>query len=386
MMPSKILFVNTFEPVVPLYRDVFPCLEELGVEPVALISTCQYRGDGDIQEGRERALVWVPRCLRARRRWCAIFYYVIVPFRLLLSSSSTRIVFLSQPPLLYVIGSVIARWRGNRYYLHVMDLYPDLLLRLGVFGDGLLSKWVNTASAKAFARAEKVITVGRCMQSVVRDKGVPAEKLLVIENWPEKVVGPDPVGSEEFRKVHGLTDKLVVMYSGNMGRFHSLATILTVARRMQDRSDVAFVFVGQGVRRVEIEEAIADGVNNVVLMGHQPLDMFTTVLNAGDVHFVSLREGFEGLMVPSKFYGVLAAGRPVVYEGSDVGEVARVIVEERCGVVVSPGDVRALEQSLLDYLEDGEKVAEQGARARAAYETRFYPDVLVRRYVDAIMG
>lgn len=385
-MSSRILFVNTFEPVVPLYRDVFPFLEESGAQPVALVSTCQYRGDAGIYRYPDGASVWVPRGLRGRRRWCAIFYYLIAPFHLLLCPAGTRIVFLSQPPLFYVVGALIARWRGNRYYLHVMDLYPDLLSQLGVLGGGLLSRLINRASDKAFARAEKVITIGRCMRSVVQTKGVADEKLLVIENWAANDLRFDSAGREQFRKRHGLDGKLVVMYAGNMGRFHSFDTILAVANRMRDRSDIAFVFVGQGVRRVEIEKAIASGANNVLLMGHQPGDMLPPVLSAGDIHFVSLRRGFEGLMVPSKFYGVLAMGRPVIYEGNEVGEVARVIAEERCGEVIDPGDVAALVDAVLGYLEDGSKVAEQGGRARQAYDTRFHPDVLARRYARAILG
>ena len=384
MTSLKILFINTFEPVVPLYRDVFPRFEKAGMQPTAVVSACQYRNDGNVMEKQSQKQLWVPRILRSNRRWCAVFYYLIGPLILITASANTRIVFLSQPPLFYIIGSAIARWKGNRYYLHVMDLYPDLLEKSGMFGSGYLSRFMQRMSMTAFSGAEKIITIGRCMEAVLHDKGIATEKTAVVENWPDNKLASHLGEGKIFREKYGLTGKLVVMYSGNIGQFHSFDAILSVANRLQSRKDIVFVFIGNGRRRPEIEKVIHENATNILLLEPQPADQFPEIMAAGDVHFVSLRKEFEGLIVPSKFYGILAMGRPVIYEGSSYGEVARVIAEERCGVIVPSGDDQVLEEKVLGYAEERSRIFEEGRRAKTAYKERFRNDVLSQRYVEII--
>lgn len=386
MAAKKILFVNTFEPVVPLYRDVFPKLEIAGIQPIAIVSACQYRLEEWQLAVKNLKQVWVPRPCRKNRRLCALFYYFACPFVLAAASSDTRIVFLSQPPLFYILGSAIARLKGNRYYLHVMDLYPDLFEKSGWLAGNFLSKWIKKASATAFSGAEKVITIGRCMKGIVCERGAAIEDVMVVENWPDRMLEQQAGNGSSFRKEYELEGKLVVMYAGNMGQFHLFDTILSVANRLRNRKDIVFVFIGRGSRRPELEAAVRDGADNIVLLDHQTAADFAGMLAAGDVHFVSLRKEFSGLVVPSKFYGILAVGRPVVYEGAADGEVARVINEEQCGAVAETGDDRQLETILTRYLEDRTRVVEDGRNARVAYERRFRGSELAQRYADLITG
>ena len=222
------------------------------------------------------------------------------------------------------------------------------------------------------------------MREVILDKGVDSGRIVIVENWPEQSVAEANSNEREFRRQHDLDGKFVVMYSGNMGLFHSFDSILRVALRLRDRDDIAFVFVGQGARKREIVDA-ARSVGNIYVFDHQPEDKFSDMLASGDVHFVSLRAGYEGLIVPSKFYSILASGRPVIYEGKKKGEVARVIDEESCGVVIEPDSVDLLEKAITNYISSPSLRESHALRARLAYESRFERTVLASRYAHALL-
>jgi glycosyltransferase involved in cell wall biosynthesis len=176
------------------------------------------------------------------------------------------------------------------------------------------------------------------------------------------------------------------MYSGNMGLPHELATLLSVAGSLVGFPDIQFVFVGAGRQRGLVDAAIARGLPNVTLIDYQADgEDLAHSLSAADVHFVSLREGYEGLVVPSKFYGALAAGRPVIYEGVAGGEVARVISSEGCGLVIDPADAAALRAGILMLYRDSAKREALGATALKLYRTHYTPGILADAYCQAIL-
>ena len=378
----SVLFVNTFEPVVPIYRDfaaTWPGRKE------ALVSQGGYRAqEDDLGQHISVRRLWVPRWLRNNRRACALLYWLFAPW-VILGYRDTNIVFLSQPPLFYVIGAIFARARpGNRVILHVMDLYPDLLGAGGVLrSDSLAYRLLQRLAANAMRRADSIIVIGRCMRDRVIALGADRDRVRIVPNWahPSRAAlsGPD-----EVRYEHHLSGKFVVMYSGNLGNFHQFDTILEVAKRFEVTESVRFVFAGQGTRHREVHDAIKSGQENILLLPSQGLSVLASFLRAADVHFVSLRSGMEGLMVPSKFYGILAAGRPVIYEGDESGEVARVIRETHCGRVVAPGAVRELEQAIRSYVDAPELVRMEGDKALSVYESMFHRDKVVPSYVSIL--
>jgi glycosyltransferase involved in cell wall biosynthesis len=234
---------------------------------------------------------------------------------------------------------------------------------VGMFVSRLATDW-------ALRRARAVFVLGRCMRERVRRAGVPPERIRVLHNW----ASVEPQGchlGDEFRQRHGLLGKFVVMYAGNLGLAHQFETILRSAAALRPDSRIAFVFVGHGMRRPEVAAVSAAGASSVYVVDSQPRSELAEVLSAADLHFISLRPGCEGLMVPSKFYGALAAARPVLYEGEGSGEVARLITEINCGTVVAPGDSAALTGAVSRYLQYPEERARAGSAAAAAYRTRF---------------
>ena len=214
-------------------------------------------------------------------------------------------------------------------------------------------------------------------------KGIDPNRIVLIPNW-----SPDPRGSElrpekRFRREHGLGETFVVLYSGNMGIPHEFDTILEVANRLEEESALLFLFVGQGMQRDHVA-AISESAPNVRLLPYQPLNILGAMLAEADVHYVSLKPAYCGMIVPSKFYGALASGRPIIFEGPAESELARVIKETQGGVVVGSGEVEALENAIRRYSNKPPLADRDGQAGRKAYFEKFTAESARARYVHLI--
>jgi glycosyltransferase involved in cell wall biosynthesis len=212
--------------------------------------------------------------------------------------------------------------------------------------------------------------------------GLPPEKIKVISNWADRaLITPLPPEESALRKEWIPGDRFVVGYAGNLGRAHDIDTVLAAMTLLQERakkspSDLAakimFVFVGGGAGRARLErEALKRGLSNFRLRPYQPKERLGETLAVADVHLVSLNPKLEGLIVPSKFYGIAAAGRPTIFIGADQGEIGRILEENSCGFTVKPGDGEALTERILTLAGDRDLSASMGARARSAFERQW---------------
>ena len=177
--------------------------------------------------------------------------------------------------------------------------------------------------------------------------GADPARIRVIENWTDdETIRPVEPHANPLRGQWALEDRFVVEYSGNMGRAHEFGTILDAAERLRDEPGIVFLLIGEGHALAAIRARVAAlALTNIAIKPPQPRERLADVLAVGDVHLVSLQPSMEGLVVPSKYYGVLAAGRPVIYVGDAHGDLAREIVRCDCGRVVAPGDSIELAQA-----------------------------------------
>ncbi|MCP4370329.1 MAG: glycosyltransferase family 4 protein [Deltaproteobacteria bacterium] len=381
-----IRFVNTFKPVVPLYEAVFPGLVENGWHPTTLLSRGVYRSQHENDKlAGYKELVWVPSRLQSRKRWCAIFFWLLAPFHLLFVPKTIH-VFLTQPPLFFILGAVISKLRGVKYIIHIMDVHPELLAISGIINvRGYTYRLLSRCALNALRHADGIIAIGRCMKDRLTEKGIQESKIRLVSNWASNRIYPLPEKDNVFRCQHNLEEKFLVMYSGNMGVPHHFSTILHVAERLEDIHDIIFVFIGRGGRRKEIEQAIAGGNKNLLLLDFQPMIILSHSLSAANIHFFSLRPGFEGHVVPSKFYGMLASGRPVIYEGTTSGEVAQVIHETQVGKVVEPGNKRQLYESIMYYYNTPSAIESDGQKSYQIHLERFQESVASKTYVHSLL-
>jgi glycosyltransferase involved in cell wall biosynthesis len=220
--------------------------------------------------------------------------------------------------------------------------------------------------------ADAVVALGRCMRDRLLAKGVEAERIRVIGVWSDEEEIDAERGENPFRSRWEIGDRTLVMYSGNFGLGHDVETFLAAAERLRGDDRVRFAFVGGGKRKREVDDFVRErGLRNCIVEGHQPRELLGALLTAADLHLVTIRTGVEGIMVPSKFYGILAANRPAILVGAAEGEIARTIVEEHCGEIVAVSEVEALVAAILRRVEDPALGKAEGDRGRAALVDRF---------------
>jgi glycosyltransferase involved in cell wall biosynthesis len=203
--------------------------------------------------------------------------------------------------------------------------------------------------------------------------GIPAHKLVQVSNWADgKRLWSIERQENTFLAEHQLQDRFVVMYSGNLGAVHEFATIAAVIQGLRSEKQICFCFIGEGCQKQRLVEAAQrEGWENVLFLPYQTKEALRFSLTAGDVHLVSLRPDMAGLSVPSKLYGILAVGRPVIFIGPEESEVARVIRDGNCGYVIRPGDVQSAMQALLACYHDRIPLKQRGQAAQAHFQ-RFY--------------
>jgi glycosyltransferase involved in cell wall biosynthesis len=188
----------------------------------------------------------------------------------------------------------------------------------------------------------------------------------VVANWADVgTVRPQPAEESLTRKRLGLEGRFVVGYSGNLGRAHEFETLLGAAHLLRDESDIAFLITGGGAKAAALAGRVRrEGLGNFVFQDYQPPELLADSLAASDIHLVSLLPELEGLIVPSKIYGILAAGRPAIFIGDRDGELASLVRESHCGIAVQVGDREGLAAALRLLRSDRSRLSSMGKRAR----------------------
>lgn len=290
----------------------------------------------------------------------------------------------TDPPLLGALAAILKRrWRCRLVY-NVRDLYPDIAVATGGVRNRALLAVLKSANHFAYARADTIVTLGHDMARRIIAKGVPAEKVVVIPDWVD-CSRITPLESNPFRSRFG--DRFVVMYSGNLGLTQQLEIVLDAARHLKNDPRIVFVLIGEGARKQRLQEsARAMGLENVLFLPYQPTDKLAESLSAGDLHLIPLAPGTAGCLVPSKVYGILAAGRPFIAMMEEDAEVARIARENSVGFVIRAGDARALARTIADSASEPLKLKQMGARARRLAEQSFDRSKVTGRFSSMLSG
>ncbi|HMC26796.1 MAG TPA: glycosyltransferase family 4 protein [Verrucomicrobiae bacterium] len=296
--------------------------------------------------------------------------YPALLWRALRLPPSDVVVTMTDPPLLLLLGPIIALFKRSRLVHWAQDIYPEVAEALGVLRPhGLVAGICRFVSKFALKRNFKIVTIGRCMKQHLLHRRIPPRLLEVIPNWFPAMIAPATAADGiAFRAEHKLWGKFLVMYSGNFGLAHSFDAILKGARELQSkRPDIQFVLIGDGPRLEEVKAKIAElSLNNLLLLPPQRLDNIAETLAGADIHLVTMREELCGLVVPSKLYGVLSVGRPCIFMGPSHSEAALVIQQNQCGSVTPANDSFALVQAILRWADDPQALKLAGPRAKAA--------------------
>lgn len=292
-------------------------------------------------------------------------------------------VIMTDPPLLSLVALLVVRLRGARLVNWLQDVYPEVAQALGVLTlPRPLQNAVAALRDASLHAAVANVVLGDRMRDLLAARGVPLTRLRVIENWSEAFAAPSPLPVDSpLRREFDVSGLRVVAYSGNLGRAHEYATLLGAAARLASDGSITFLMIGGGTGMQALRAAVRDaGLENFRFVGYQPRAALAESLAAADVHLVSLRPELEGLIVPSKTYGIFAAGRPAVFVGAADGEIAQLLARYDCGSTVAVGDAVALAQVLRSLLDDPARRRVMGERARAAFERAMTREQAVARW------
>ena len=279
-----------------------------------------------------------------------------------------------------------AHRNGARLVNWLQDIYPETAAVLGVpLMRGPVAASLAALRNRSLRQAEATVVVGDLMARRVASIGAPAARIHVIANWcNDDDIRPIAAEENPLRRQWGLAGKFVVGYSGNLGRAHDYATVLDAAERLRHDPRFVFLMIGGGKRFAEFVAAVKhrrlDG--SFRFMPYQDQAMLRYSLSLPDLHWLSLHPRLEGLLLPSKFYGIAAAGKPVIFIGDTNGELARLVTQHGCGLAVAPGDAVTLVETLQRWSNAPATIAEMGAarprHARCALQPTPRPRALAR--------
>lgn len=307
---------------------------------------------------------------------------------------------ISQPPILGgLLGVIGKKIKKAKFIYNIQDFNPEQVKAVSYTSSRLIIDLMMTLDKYSCRQADKIIVVGRDMVETLKNRfHNPREiealpQYCYINNWiDEKNIVPLPPNDSnvlDFKRKNGLEDKFVIMYSGNLGLYYDLLNILKIIAQYKEREDVVFAFIGEGSLLEEMKDfQQKNRLNNVKFIPYQEKDKLVYSLNSGDVHFVVNAKGIKGVSVPSKLYGVMSAGKPVLGILEEKSEARLIIEESKCGISVSPGEYDEIKK-LIDYFINLNGTAEfkqMGEAGRNYLTQHLTKEVSIEKYRAEIMS
>jgi glycosyltransferase involved in cell wall biosynthesis len=294
---------------------------------------------------------------------------------------------MTDPPLISIVAAAAAQLRHAILVNWLQDVFPEVATELGAsplpafFNDAL--RRLRDASLRA---ATVNVALGSRMAEFLRGRGLDTRKIRVIANWAvaEQSV-PKSTAESALRAQLELNQRFVVEYSGNLGRAHECETILEAGERLRADPDIVFLMIGAGANMDVLQSRVKERrLPNFRFLPYQSRLTLSDSMAAADLHLVNLRPAMEGLIVPSKFYGILAAGRPVIFIGDRDGELSRIIREARCGLVVEAGRPDDLVAAIRGLQRDSTKRSAMAQSARQLLDDRYSAAFAHRRWHELL--
>jgi glycosyltransferase involved in cell wall biosynthesis len=386
-MPLHLLFVNRFfhpdhSATSQILSDLAFALADAGFKVEVLACRQTYDNPGEVLAAHENIRgvqvhrLWTTRFGRGglllRALDYASFYLSATEAMARLAGPQTVLIAKTDPPLISIPSAAVAWLRKAKLVNWTQDLFPEIAVALSVPGVPLVAPLLRRLRNKSLAFARANVVLGDDMAEHLRAQGIDDSKIQVIHNWSVSESYPvtDREAAAQLRNAWNLQEKFVVGYSGNFGRAHDFSTVVEAARRLRERNGIRFLFVGNGAQRAWLEDQTRD-LPNVVFKPYQPLDKLHASLAVPDLHLVSLKPELEGLLLPSKLYAVLAAGKGVLFVGAPQGELSRLLEERGAGFSFPVGAGERLAAAIAAMADNPTDTERMGVRARALWAERF---------------
>jgi len=268
---------------------------------------------------------------------------------------------MTDPPVAGIVGAFIARLAGRPFVYNIRDLYPDMAIGGDIVrSNSFVALW-ERMHRRALRQAARVIVLGDDMRDRILSKGVAPGRVVVVRDgtlFPASMPEPNDPVVQEIR----CGFPFVALHAGNLGFYGAWATLLKAAEILRNEN-TGLVFIGDGANRAQLQASV-NGSSNVRFLPFRPVEQVPHVMMAGDLHIVTIRRGLEGVVVPSKLYSILAAGRPVLAVAAQESDAARIVCESGCGIAVDPDDPTAVARAIRELRNDPARLADMGRRAR----------------------
>jgi colanic acid biosynthesis glycosyl transferase WcaI len=302
---------------------------------------------------------------RMRRRVSNYLSYLALAIPRALVIRSDVVLAMTDPPVAGIAGAFVARMAGRPFVYNIRDLYPDMALGGDIVRP---SRWMDRweqMHRRALRQAARVIVLGDDMRTRILSKGVAPERVVVVRDgtcFPASIPEANHPAVREIR----CGFPFVVLHAGNLGFYGAWGTLLKAAEILRNQ-DPGFVFIGGGANRAALEASVVNSPN-VRFLPFRPVEQVPHVMMAGDLHVITVRRGLEGVVVPSKIYSILAAGRPILAVAPPESDAAQIVRESGCGVAVDPDDPAGVAAAIHALRNDPSRLAEMGHRARETAE------------------
>jgi glycosyltransferase involved in cell wall biosynthesis len=296
-----------------------------------------------------------------RRRVSNYLTYLSLAIPRALSIPSDVVLAMTDPPIEGIAGALVARVSGRPFVYNIRDMYPDMAVGGAIVRPGSFTARWEAMHRWALRQAARVIVLGEDMRDRIVAKGVDPARVVISRDGvaiPETVPSPENSVAREIRGDF----RFVLVHAGNLGFYGAWQTLIS-AVRMLENEGVGLVFIGEGAMKPQIE-AMAAGCRSIRFLPFRPASEVPLVLSSGDLHVVTVKRGLEGVVVPSKLYPTLAAGRPVLGVAPEETDVVRIIRWTGCGIVANPDDPASVAEAIRGVLHDSKQLETMSRRAR----------------------
>lgn len=402
--PGRLLFVNRFyapdlSATAQILTDVAEALSAEHHRVVVFASRLSYDGKTSYArretiKGVEVHRVWSSRMGRDSTIGRAIDYltfYLSISFSLLfVASKRDLIIAKTDPPMLSIPLGFVARLKRSKLVNWLQDIFPEVAQKLGYgSSNGAIMRVLTQLRNRSLQRAGMNVVIGTRMAEIVHSHQVPRDRVHIIENFvDDTLITPAETHAIKLREDWGLkSSDFIVGYSGNLGRAHDLDTMLDAAEQLKDRTDIKFLFIGGGYLHNRLKYEIETRqLPNIRLKPYQPRSRLVESLALPNLHWASLVADLEGHIVPSKIYGVAAAGRPLLMIGDPNGEIGRIFSHFPFGICIPQGESTTVRDFILKAQQDVALLQSMGHQARAFTDRRSSRRTAVSRWDKLLRG
>ena len=308
---------------------------------------------------------------------------------------------ISQPPIL---GGLLGIWgkfiKRAKFIYNIQDFNPEQICATQYSHNKFLIILLLMLDKFSCRCSDLIITVGRDLVETVNKRfaGKRVPKTIMINNWIDEqkiypVTSQNP-GVIAFKKKYGLENKFIIMYSGNIGLYYDLQNVITVIEKFKtknetpDGREVLFVFIGDGLERNNIiDYTKRHNMTNVMFLPYQRKEELIYSLNAADVHWCINAKGIKGVSCPSKAYGIMGAGKPMIGVLESGSEICSLIEEIGCGICCEPEDYTSIERIIDWYIENSteSQLDEMGLKGRKYLEEHLTKNISINKYIQSII-